>query len=250
MITIQLGLMSPNVDNIVRLPFGRTGYHLFGPAEGVKIVLVHGLSTPSLIWHRIAPFLAEHGFHVLIYDLIGRGYSEAPGLQIEYTPDFYVTQLSLLMHHVNFTNAHILGLSMLLKGGGIIAAFAATFPQMVTQKLDSKPASLTEKLYALQAASLPGFQHAVSSSILHGPISGMEEAFKLIANTAHIKSLIIHGTDDEAVDFSFGKKIHDILAEKSELFVLEGADHDFIVGEVYYEQTRQKILEFLSDSQE
>ena len=89
---------------------------------------MHGISTPAIIWKYMAPFLAENGFRVLVYgafnfkltvfnnsssgdvDLFGRGYSEAP--ETAYNADLYTTQLALLLQHVQFSSAHIVGLSM------------------------------------------------------------------------------------------------------------------------------------------
>lgn len=47
-------------------------------------------------------------YHVL--DHYGRGYSEAP--ETEYTANFYTTQLALLMQHLGWSQAHIVGVSM------------------------------------------------------------------------------------------------------------------------------------------
>lgn len=74
--------------------------------------------------------LASHSFRVLLYDLYGRGYSDAP--QTSYTASLYTTQLALLMQHIGWQKAYIVGLSM---GGGIAAAFAADFPWLVNGKI-------------------------------------------------------------------------------------------------------------------
>jgi len=43
--------------------------------EGMPIVLVHGTPFSSLVWRRIAPYLAEHR-QVFMFDLLGYGQSE------------------------------------------------------------------------------------------------------------------------------------------------------------------------------
>jgi pimeloyl-ACP methyl ester carboxylesterase len=74
----------------------------------------------------VAPRLASHGYRLLLYgmfrrwfarplhnllsDLYGRGYSDAP--QATYDATFYATQLALLMQHVKWDRAHVIGLSM------------------------------------------------------------------------------------------------------------------------------------------
>lgn len=76
----------------------------------LQVVLIHGLSTPSLIWKDVAHTLADSGYRVLLYDLYGRGYTEAP--KTEYNAALYSTQLALLMQVVGWSKAIICGVSM------------------------------------------------------------------------------------------------------------------------------------------
>ena len=92
-----------------------------------QVVLIHGLSIPSLIWKDVAPTLASRGYRVLLYgtrvrmfflahqrsisaDLYGRGYSDAP--EITYDTSLYATQLALLMQHIKWPKAYVAGVSM------------------------------------------------------------------------------------------------------------------------------------------
>jgi pimeloyl-ACP methyl ester carboxylesterase len=108
--------------------FDQTRYWLIGPEKGKKvrsfpptpssllqpppkqIVLIHGLSIPSIIYKDVAPTLAAHNYRLLLYDLYGRGYSDAPNTV--YDTSLYITQLALLMQHVQWEKAGIVGLSM------------------------------------------------------------------------------------------------------------------------------------------
>ncbi|QRV93889.1 alpha/beta hydrolase family protein [Ceratobasidium sp. AG-Ba] len=113
----------------IDLPKGRVKYWLIGPEGGKRVVLIHGISMPSLIWKPVANRLAKAGFRVLIFDLYGRGYSEAPDARTTtYDAELYVTQLALLLQAVGWRKARIVGLSM---GGGVAAAFASQFPWLV-----------------------------------------------------------------------------------------------------------------------
>ncbi|RDB19990.1 hypothetical protein Hypma_013074 [Hypsizygus marmoreus] len=114
----------------VSLPFGRMRYWLLGPEKGKKVVLIHGLSIPAIIWRDVAPQLASRGYRVLVYDLYGRGYSDAP--QTTYDANLYTIQLALLMQHLRWDKAIIAGVSM---GGGIATAFTAQFPHLVDDKV-------------------------------------------------------------------------------------------------------------------
>ncbi|KAK7038729.1 hypothetical protein VNI00_010614 [Paramarasmius palmivorus] len=140
----------------VNLPFGRVRYWLFGPEDGIKIVLIHGLSIPAFVWKDVAPGLAEKGFRVLVYDLYGRGYSDAP--QTTYDTRLYVTQLALLMQHVKWNKAVIAGLSM---GGAITAAFTANFPDLVEDR-----AILISSAGLIQSADLPRTAKVMSLPVI------------------------------------------------------------------------------------
>ncbi|KAI0796459.1 alpha/beta-hydrolase [Irpex lacteus] len=107
----------------VQLPLGRTRYWLLGPEDGEKIVLIHGLSVPSIIWKDVAPALALKGYRVLLYDLYGRGYTSSP--TVTHSTTLYTTQLALLLQHLGFGAVNVAGISM---GGGVAAAFCVQFP--------------------------------------------------------------------------------------------------------------------------
>ncbi|UWR22290.1 alpha/beta fold hydrolase [Sulfitobacter sp. S190] len=112
------------VGQFAELPAGTTHFQFLGPENGPLVVCVHGLTTPSFMWHAIAKSLADAGARVLIYDLYGRGYSARPeGAQ---TTAFFVTQLTHLLDHVNARqHMTLLGYSM---GARIAANFAAQHP--------------------------------------------------------------------------------------------------------------------------
>ena len=110
-----------------------------------QVVLIHGLSIPSIIWRDVAPTLADLGYRVLVYgacargladraslmphpDLYGRGYTDAP--QAIHDSSLYTTQLAFLMQYLRWDKANIVGLSM---GGGIAAAFTDQFPHLVDE---------------------------------------------------------------------------------------------------------------------
>ncbi|KAJ1304645.1 hypothetical protein OPQ81_005786 [Rhizoctonia solani] len=113
----------------VELTKGKVKYWLLGPDDGKRVVLIHGISIPSIIWKEVATRLSKAGFRVLLFDLYGRGYSETPDPQTtRYDAELYITQLALLMQYIGWRKARIVGLSM---GGGVAAAFAAKFPWLV-----------------------------------------------------------------------------------------------------------------------
>ena len=89
-------------------------------------MLIHGLTIPSIAYAALVPILVGAGYRVLLYDLYGRGYSDAPE-GVPYDAKLYVTQLALLLQHLKWDRARIVGFSM---GGAVAAAFVAAFPEL------------------------------------------------------------------------------------------------------------------------
>jgi len=81
------------------------------------------------MWHKIIKTFSKD-FYVLVYDHYGRGYSDAP--EADYDHTFYINELALLMQHIGWNKAYIVGLSM---GGPIAVEFAVTYPKLVDDKL-------------------------------------------------------------------------------------------------------------------
>jgi len=110
-----------------KLSQGVTHYQWIGPARGHAVVCVHGLTTPSPVWYAIAERLGGMGFRVLVYDLYGRGFSDAPSGKQD--GDFFAKQLSDLLAHQDLKeDVTLIGHSM---GGSIATHFAATHPHLL-----------------------------------------------------------------------------------------------------------------------
>ncbi len=110
-----------------KLSQGVTHYQWLGGARGPVIVCIHGLTMPSPVWYAIAQGLSKLGYRVLVYDLYGRGFSDAPrGAQ---TGDFFARQLRDLLDHQKLTeDVTLMGYSM---GGSIATHFTAKYPERV-----------------------------------------------------------------------------------------------------------------------
>jgi len=107
-----------------KLSAGATHYQWLGAARGPVIVCVHGLTTPSPIWYALADRLGKLGFRVLVYDLFGRGFSDAP-THVQTIED-YQQQLEDLLAHQSLTeDLTLVGFSM---GGMIASAYASAHP--------------------------------------------------------------------------------------------------------------------------
>ncbi|KAF7296721.1 Hydrolase-4 domain-containing protein [Mycena chlorophos] len=253
----------------VTLPLGRVKYWIVGPENGKKVVLIHGLTTPALAFARIVPLLVAANFRVMVYDLYGRGYSDAPRTA-PYDTNMYVTQLALLLQHVGWDRTRLVGYSM---GGAIAAAFVATFPNLVEKDVGliasagagEKGIPLTSyrhfalarwivfqgflrritkgrstavelppasEIAPLQAASLPGYSRAVASSLHEGPIVRMRWAFRS-RNWKGRRVMFIFGTNDTVVKPVDVTTLRATLKEYADPDVrvvdVAGAGHDVVV---------------------
>ncbi|KAI0825183.1 alpha/beta-hydrolase [Trametes gibbosa] len=252
----------PN-GNYAQLPHGRTRYWILGPEDGIKVVLIHGISTPSITWTKIAPYLVAHGFHVLVYDLYGKGYSEAPNTTFD--ARLFVVQLALLLQYIKWDVAHIVGFSM---GGGIAAAFTAAMPHLVAGKVVfiasaglieragapnpsvRVPIPEYEELRDLQSSKLPGYKRSLQSCFQDGPIRGLEAAFDAVAQVTTgstqqlCEVLVIHGTDDGIVPYGEASKIK-LRVPQAEIVTVKGAAHNLVLQDGHWEAVAESLVRFL-----
>lgn len=117
----------------IETPFGVTRAYEFGPENGRKVLLVHGISTPCLAMAPLAKLLSDNGCRVCCYDLPGRGYSDSPSPSV-YRQDFalFSSQIFAVIASSPLDWAGegftLVGYSL---GGGISMCFASYFPNLV-----------------------------------------------------------------------------------------------------------------------
>ncbi|XXG94602.1 hypothetical protein Hte_000859 [Hypoxylon texense] len=132
----------PGARDVVT-PYGNIRVYEFGPEDGRKVLFIHGISTSCMTLKDIAMPLAENGCRVMLFDLFGRGYSDAPG-DLPYDTRLFVTQILLVLASspLSWTGNNGLNVVGYSLGGGIAANFAATFPDMVETLILLAPAGL------------------------------------------------------------------------------------------------------------
>ncbi|KAJ3493151.1 hypothetical protein NLG97_g4916 [Lecanicillium saksenae] len=109
----------------VRTAYGTMQVFEWGPRDGEKVVLLHGIGTPCIALGDMAREFVAKGYRVMLFDLFGRGYSDAPA-DLPYDDRLYTTQILLALSSspLPWTGPsafHILGFSL---GGAIAASFA------------------------------------------------------------------------------------------------------------------------------
>jgi pimeloyl-ACP methyl ester carboxylesterase len=143
---------------------------------------VHGFSTPYFIFDTTFEFLANSGFRVLRYDLIGRGYSDRP--RVDYNIHLFVRQLKDLLDELEFKQVNLVGLSM---GGPITTSFISENPEFVSRHVLIDPAGAEQ-------VPLPWMLNALKL-----PIVG-ELALGLFGNASMLKGIASDMVDPETVE--------------------------------------------------
>ncbi|OAL56798.1 alpha/beta-hydrolase [Pyrenochaeta sp. DS3sAY3a] len=112
-------------------PFGSARIYEWGPTDGERVLLIHGISTPSIALTDLAFKLVSKGCRVMLFDLFGRGYSSGPNpLLHNYDSSLYAAQIFLCLQSstIPWTQFSIIGYSL---GGAIGADFTSYFPNLV-----------------------------------------------------------------------------------------------------------------------
>ena len=120
-------VMARTEGSFVKLSAGHTFYKEANKnTKKSTVILIHGFSVPSYIWETTYMTLTEKGFHVVVLDLYGRGFSDNP--DTNYTDLLMANQVIELLDHLNINQAHLAGLS---NGGRIISQAAVLKPQLI-----------------------------------------------------------------------------------------------------------------------
>ncbi|KAF2501356.1 alpha/beta-hydrolase [Lophium mytilinum] len=136
----------------VDTPYGSIRVYEWGPEDGKKVVMLHGISTPSIALAALAHHLVEKGCRVLLMDFFGRGYSSSPkALPHDYR--LYTSQLLLALASCRtpWTSFSLLGYSF---GGAIAANFTAHFPHLVSNLILIAPGGLLRKSHTSWKTSM------------------------------------------------------------------------------------------------
>ena len=91
-------------------------YQEFGERTNPTLLLIHGYTASTYVWHTVAPMLAMQHFHVIAVDLVGFGYSDKPAW-FDYTIASQARVIERLMNRLGIGKATVIGSSY----GGAVA---------------------------------------------------------------------------------------------------------------------------------
>lgn len=102
-------------------------YEVHGPADGVPVLLLHGILLDAAVNRDLASPLVDAGYRVILLDLLGHGRSDRAEAA-ELRNDFFGEQVVACLDHFGLERAVVGGLSL----GAIVALqVAVTAPQRV-----------------------------------------------------------------------------------------------------------------------
>ena len=131
----------------VNSPYGSLRVYEWGPEDGRKVVLVHGITTPCVALGAVAQGLVDDGCRVILFDLPGRGYSCTPA-PTPHSNRLYTTiiLLALTSSPISWTgNGNRFSLIGYSLGGAIVATFTAYFPSLISSLVLLAPGGLIRK---------------------------------------------------------------------------------------------------------
>ena len=173
-------IRKPSIGEFAPLKNGNIYFQQFESqnSNGEIVFLVHGFSTPSIVWKGVIPFLTKSGFNVIAYDHYGRGYSARP--KVDYTKDFYISTLLELIENLKIEQkVHLVGYSM---GGPIVGYFTNENPNKVESVNFIAPAGYmfkrkSQSNFYLKLLNIPFVSKYISvvfPSLMYGGNSSIE----------------------------------------------------------------------------
>ncbi|MCA1592700.1 MAG: alpha/beta hydrolase [Acidobacteria bacterium] len=105
----------------------RVHYQEAGDSRDPAILLLHGFCASSLVWRDVMTQIADAGFHVVVPDLVGFGFSDKPR-EWEYTIEAQARGVVRLMDELGIERAAVVGSSY---GGAVAATCALDYPERV-----------------------------------------------------------------------------------------------------------------------
>ena len=114
-------------SHFITVEGARLHYQEFGEPNQPTLVLIHGFTASLFVWHKVAPLLADAGFHVVAVDLVGFGYSEKPRW-FDYSIQAQARMVSRFMNQLGIGRATLVGSSY---GGAVAMTICLDYPEFV-----------------------------------------------------------------------------------------------------------------------
>ena len=151
-------------SHFVNVEGARLHYQEFGDPTNPTLLLIHGYTASLFVWHKVAPMLADSGFHVVAVDLVGFGYSEKPKW-FDYSISSQARIVSRFMNTLGIGRATLVGSSY---GGAVSMTIALDYPEFVDKLVLIDPVCNDEVLShpILRLASIRGVGEVITPFLI------------------------------------------------------------------------------------
>lgn len=151
-------------SHFVEIDGATVHYQEFGAASSPTLILIHGYTSSTYVWHAVAPAFAEQGFRVVAVDLLGFGYSDKPA-SFDYSIASQARVVSRFMNRLGIGRATVVGNSY---GGAVAATLALDYAERVEKLVlvDAVINNEATKSTILKLASIPLVGEVLSPFLL------------------------------------------------------------------------------------
>ncbi len=104
--------MQPEETGRVRWGDYELAYEIYGRADGVPFLMMHGILLDSVVNQDLAERFASEGFRVVLFDFLGHGASDKPADPKLHRVDFYAEQGLAVLDHLRIQRAVVGGISL------------------------------------------------------------------------------------------------------------------------------------------
>jgi fermentation-respiration switch protein FrsA (DUF1100 family) len=198
----------------------------FAPAESARatLVLSHGNGGNISYRYLLMRSLLRHKFNVLMYDYRGYGRSEGtPSEEGIYKDGRAFFDYASTLPEVNPKNIIVWGTSL---GGAVATEVAAQRPAagLVLESTFTSGKDVAHLLYPF----LP------VGPFMHSKFNTIDKI-----RTLHLPVLVMHGSHDEILPLSLGRRVFAAANDPKEFYEIPGAGHNdtfFVGGEEYFDR--------------
>ncbi len=181
----RVAALVPHSDNshFVNVDGIRIHFQEFGDPSKPSLILIHGYTASLYVWHKVAPMLADKGFHVIALDLVGFGYTSKPRW-FEYTIGAQARIVSRFMQRLGIGRATVVGSSY---GGAVAMTLALDYSASV-EKLVLIDAVCNDEVLQhpiLRMVSVPGVGEALAPFLVDSRLMLRKRMRSTLARANH-----------------------------------------------------------------
>ncbi len=181
----RVAALVPHSDNshFVNVDGIRIHFQEFGDPSKPSLILIHGYTASLYVWHKVAPMLADKGFHVIALDLVGFGYTSKPRW-FEYTIGAQARIVSRFMQRLGIGRATVVGSSY---GGAVAMTLALDYSASV-EKLILLDAVCNDEVLQhpiLRMVSVPGVGEALAPFLVDSRLMLRKRMRSTLARANH-----------------------------------------------------------------